>query len=103
MRIEQLILLLLRTLLMILLVLAVARPVLSPAGLALAGAAVAVSRVIVIDDSLSMGYRDHGQTALQMAKDAAPKFSDTRRTGFTDGSAGFRAHDSAAARSEPER
>src|SRR2546429_7028103 len=71
-RIEQLILLAIRTLIVILIIFAVARPVLSPTGLGgwLAGRG-RTSRVIVIDDSLSMGYRDQGRSAIESAKDAA--------------------------------
>jgi hypothetical protein len=72
MQIEQLILLLLRTLLMILLVLTVARIALSKSSM---GSFLArrsrVSRVIVLDDSLAMGYRTEGKTAFDRAKQAA--------------------------------
>jgi hypothetical protein len=69
-RIEQIILLAIRTLIVILLIMAIARPVLSPTGLGawLAGNS-RTSRVIVIDDSLSMGYRDGPRTAFESAKD----------------------------------
>src|SRR5438552_11934205 len=71
-RIEQLILLAIRTLIVILIVFVVARPVLSPTGLGgwLAGKG-RTSRVIVIDDSLSMGYRDQGRSAFESAKEVA--------------------------------
>ena len=71
-RIEQLILLIIRTLIVMLIVFAVARPVLSPTGLGgwLAGKG-RTSRIIVIDDSLSMGYRDGGRSAFESAKDVA--------------------------------
>src|SRR5207237_5088122 len=71
-RIEQLILLAIRTLIVMLIIFAVARPVLSPTGLGgwLAGRG-RTSRVIVIDDSLSMGYRDAGHTAFDSAKEVA--------------------------------
>src|SRR4051795_230667 len=71
-RIEQLILLAVRTLVVILIVLAVARPVLSPNAMGswLAGSG-RTTRVIVIDDSLSMGYRADGRAAFDRAKDAA--------------------------------
>jgi hypothetical protein len=71
-RIEQLILLAIRTLIVMLLVFAIARPVLSPTGLGgwLAGRG-RTSRIIVIDDSLSMGYRDQGRAAFDQAKEAA--------------------------------
>ncbi len=71
-RIEQLILLIIRTLIVMLIVFAIARPVLSPTGLGgwLAGKG-RTSRIIVIDDSLSMGYRDGGRSAFESAKDVA--------------------------------
>src|SRR3954454_13939451 len=61
-RFEQLLLLALRTLLVILLIFAVARPILSQSTLAnfLPGKA-RTSHVIVIDDSLSMGYTTAGR------------------------------------------
>src|SRR3954464_1298002 len=71
-RIEQLILLAVRTLVVILIILAVARPVLSGGALGgwLAGRS-RVSRILVIDDSLSTGYRDAGRSAFENAKDVA--------------------------------
>jgi hypothetical protein len=72
MRIEQLILLILRTCLMILLAFALARPVLSQTGMAgWLSRRARVSRVIVINDTLSMGYKENGRTALDRAKQAA--------------------------------
>src|SRR3954468_17597787 len=71
-RIEQLLLLALRTALIVALVLAVARPVLTKAGGLggwLGGGRGRVSRVLVIDDSLSMGYRAETRTAFDLAKD----------------------------------
>jgi hypothetical protein len=71
MRIEQLLLLLLRTLLIVLLVLVVARPVLSRQGVASwLSRRARVSRVIVLDDSLSMAYHQEGRTALDRGKEA---------------------------------
>jgi hypothetical protein len=71
MRIEQLLLLLLRTLLIVLLVLVVARPVLSRQGVASwLSRRARVSRIIVLDDSLSMAYRQDGRTALDRGKEA---------------------------------
>lgn len=70
-RIEQLLLLLLRTLAIALLVIIVARPVLSREA---SGAWLThrsrVSRIIVLDDSLAMGYRHNGRTALDLGKAA---------------------------------
>src|SRR5687768_5474103 len=73
MRIEQFILLAVRTLAVIVLILAVARPVLSATGLgSWLGPRGRSARVIVIDDSLSMGYRENGEkSAFDLAKDAA--------------------------------
>jgi hypothetical protein len=70
-RIEQLILLAVRTLLIILLICAVARPILSSTGLGawLSGKS-RTSRVIVLDDSLSMGYQVDRRSAFDAAKDA---------------------------------
>jgi len=71
MRIEQLLLLLLRTLAIALLVLIVARPVLSrQASGAWLSHRSRASRIIVLDDSLSMGYRHNGRTALDLGKAA---------------------------------
>ena len=71
-RIEQMILLAMRTLAVILLILAVARPVLQESALAsfLPGRA-RTSHLIVIDDSLSMGYTTAGRSAFQVAQNAA--------------------------------
>jgi len=82
-RIEQLILLMIRTLIVMLIVFAVARPVLSPTGLGgwLAGKG-RTSRVIVIDDSLSMGYRDQSRSAFESAKDVVSQI--VKNTGAQD-------------------
>src|SRR5256885_2390151 len=71
-RIEQFILLAIRTIIVALIILAVARPVLSQGKLGswLAGRG-RTSRLIVIDDSLSMGYRNAGRGAFDSAKEAA--------------------------------
>jgi hypothetical protein len=83
MQIEQLILLALRTLLMILIVLTVARIALSKSSM---GTWLArrsrVSRVIVLDDSLAMGYRTEGKTAFDRARQAATEI--LRNTGPQD-------------------
>ena len=73
-RIEQLILLALRTAMIVVLVLAVTRPVLSRGGgLAgwLSGSGGRVSRLLVVDDSLSMGYQVNREAAFAQAKDVA--------------------------------
>src|ERR1035441_7625644 len=83
MRIEQLLLLALRTLLMVLIVLTIARPILSASSLgAWLTHRARTSRVIVLDDSLSMGYRQDGKTALDLGKDAAAEI--LHRTGAQD-------------------
>ena len=71
-RIEQLILLAVRTLLIIVLICAIARPVLSATGLGawLSGSS-RMSRIIVIDDSLSMGYQTDRRSAMESARAAA--------------------------------
>src|SRR5689334_19527383 len=70
-RIEQLLLLILRTLMIIALILAVARPVLSRAGVGgWLAARSRTARVIVIDDSLSMAYQQETRTTFDLAKDA---------------------------------
>lgn len=71
-RLEQWLLLLARTLVVVLLILAVARPVLSGGGLSglLAGRG-RTARIVVLDDSLSMGYRADGRSAFEDAKLAA--------------------------------
>jgi hypothetical protein len=72
MRIEQFILLAVRTLAIIVLILAVARPVLSATGLgSWLGARGRAAKVIVIDDSLSMGYQADRRSAFEAAKEAA--------------------------------
>ena len=77
-RLEQWILLALRTLAIAFLILAVARPVLSSSGVgAWLTSRSRTARVIVIDDSLSMGYRDGGLSAFDRAKTAA---ADVART-----------------------
>ena len=72
MRIEQLLLLAVRVLVVALLFAALARPALSRTGI---GSWVAsqsrASRIIVIDDSMSMGYVADRQSAFERAKDAA--------------------------------
>ena len=68
-RIEQLILLAVRTLAIIVLICAVARPLLSSTGLgAWLGGRSRTSRVLVIDDSLSMGYQVDRRSAFEAAK-----------------------------------
>ncbi len=69
-RIEQLLLLLARTCIVLLLFLAVARPMMHAAGLsALWGASSRTSRIVVLDDSLSMGYAEAGKSAVARAQE----------------------------------
>ncbi len=70
-RVEQMILLAMRTLAVILLILAVARPVISQGSLSkfVPGRA-RTSRILVLDDSLSMGYTTSGRTAFEIAQNA---------------------------------
>ena len=71
-RIEQLILLAVRTLVIIVLICAIARPILSSTGLgAWLGGRSRTSRVLVIDDSLSMGYQVDRRAAIEAAKNVA--------------------------------
>jgi hypothetical protein len=71
-RIEQMILLAMRTLAVILLILAIARPVIPQNGWAsLFPGRSRTSHVIVIDDSLSMGYVTAGRSAFQVAQNAS--------------------------------
>jgi len=71
-RLEQLLLLLLRTLAIMLLFFLVARPLLHASGMGswLSGRSRA-SQILVVDDSLSMGYLDAGRSALDRAQDLA--------------------------------
>src|SRR5687767_946296 len=73
MRIEQFLLLAVRTLAVIALIVAIARPVLSATGLgSWLGSRGRAARLIVIDDSLSMGYQVDGRrSAFDSAKEAA--------------------------------
>ncbi|HEX8324867.1 MAG TPA: BatA domain-containing protein, partial [Tepidisphaeraceae bacterium] len=70
-RFEQLLLLALRTLLILLLILTVARPLLNRAGAAWLPGQARTSRLFVFDNSLSMAYADGGRVALDGAKEAA--------------------------------
>lgn len=68
-RIEQFILLAVRTLAVLLLILAICRPVLSSTGLgAWLGGRTRTSRILVVDDSLSMGYQVDRRPAFEAAK-----------------------------------
>ncbi len=68
-RLEQILLLLVRTCLVLLLFLIVARPVMHAAGLShLWGGDVRANRIVLLDDSLSMGYAVQGKPALARAQ-----------------------------------
>ena len=71
-RLENLLLLAVRTLAIVLLFVAVARPVVSNTGFgSLLGSRGRTTRIIVIDDSLSMGYTSAGSSAMERGKQAA--------------------------------
>lgn len=73
-RIEQILLLLLRTAIVLLLFFTVARPILNAAGLSrFWGDSGRTSRIVVLDDSLSMAYTDQGKSALARAKEVLPE------------------------------
>lgn len=74
MRIEDLLLLLARCLLVLLLVLAFARPVLNPDGGSQANTGVAGVSVVVLDQSASMGSSDGVRTRLETAKQLAGEY-----------------------------
>lgn len=76
-KLEQWLLLLVRTLVIVVLILAVARPVISASGLSgVLGGRGRTSRVLVIDDSLSMGYRAEPRSAFTQGIEAAAKYVD---------------------------
>ena len=70
-RLEQWLLLALRTLAVAMLIVAVARPMLAASSLAGIDASGRGSRVVVVDDSLGMGAASDGSTAYRRAVDAA--------------------------------
>ena len=79
-RLEQLLLLILRTALVLLLFFLVARPVMHAQGLGnWLGGSSRTSQLIVLDDSLSMGYRDGGRSAWEQAQELARKVLETDR------------------------
>ncbi len=69
-RIEQLILLLIRILILVLLALALARPALQE-GMGLLAGRASIHRVIVLDNSFSMGHLVGGKPLFEKAKDLA--------------------------------
>ncbi len=70
-RIEQLLLLAVRILMILLVVAALCRPILQTAGLPMIAADARVHAVIVIDNSFSMGYQEGAESDLDKAKRAA--------------------------------
>lgn len=71
-RLEQILLLLLRTALVALLFLAVARPVMHAAGLgSWLGGRSRSSQIVLLDDSLSMDYRQRGRSAFDRGREVA--------------------------------
>jgi hypothetical protein len=76
-QIEQWILLAVRTLLILLLVLALAEPFLERASLGI-GSGAHVHRVLVIDGSFSMGYKPTDKSRFDLAKELAQKIVDKR-------------------------
>ena len=79
-RMEEWILLALRCLAIFLLGLLVARPFITPSGLASAwGGSRRIERVFVLDDSFSMGYQSPGGTPFERAKSAVRRFIDSIR------------------------
>ena len=79
---EQLLLLLLRISLPVILFLILARPLLNPTGLEnWLGGAGRVSHVILVDDSLSMGYADEGAVAFHRVREVAGALLTATRPG----------------------
>lgn len=77
-RLEQLLLLALRTLLILLLFFFIARPVIHAAGLGKwLGGSSRTSQVLLLDDSLSTDYREGGRSAFERAKELAVKLLET--------------------------
>lgn len=79
-KVEDLLLLLARCLLVALLVLAFARPVLNPSGTE-AGTDVATVSVLILDQSASMGQTDGARTRLERACEAAGQYLDALAPG----------------------
>lgn len=76
-RLEQLLLLLLRCLIPLLLFFMVARPILHAQGLgSWLGARSRTSHVVLLDDSLSMGFQQDGRSAWERAKGLAAQVAD---------------------------
>jgi hypothetical protein len=80
-KIENLLLLLLRCLIVAFVILAAARPVVSTEATKLFGGSVPRSIALVIDQSLSMGYKSGDQTRLELAKRQAQAVIDDLKPG----------------------
>jgi hypothetical protein len=80
MNIEDIVLLVLRCLLLIVLALALARPVFRNAGAAMTGRGVETA-VIALDNSYSMGQSDGGETRFEQARQAAEQVIDSMEPG----------------------
>ena len=80
-KIENLLLLLLRCLIVALVMLAAARPVVSTEATKLFGGNVPRSIALVIDQSMSMGYKSGEQTRLELAKQQAQAVIDDLKPG----------------------
>ena len=77
-RIEQLLLLLVRTCIVLLLFFVLARPMIHAAGLSRwFGSSGRTNRIVLLDDSLSMGYTLEGKTALTRAQEVAGELVST--------------------------
>ncbi|REK08604.1 MAG: hypothetical protein DWQ37_19900 [Planctomycetota bacterium] len=77
-RIEQLLLLLLRMAAVVLLFFLVSRPVMHAEGLSRwLGTSSRTNRIVVLDDSLSMGYAEQGTSALQRGQDVLAELLPT--------------------------
>jgi hypothetical protein len=84
-RMEEWILLALRCLAVALLGLMVARPFMTPSGLASAwGGSRRTERIFVLDDSFSMGYQSPGATPFERAKSAVRRLIDSIRKDTPD-------------------
>src|SRR5437588_4026334 len=78
-RIEQWLLLAVRTLIILLVVMAMAKPFLESLGVVIAGRR--VHRVLVLDASLSMGYSSGGTSRFEQAKALAARLVKASRSG----------------------
>ena len=77
-RLEQLLLMMMRVAAILLLFFLVSRPVMHAAGLgAWLGATGRANHILVLDDSLSMGYRSGARSAFERAKELAVEVVDT--------------------------